>query len=230
MTISGKQKLPRFFWLFVWGRKMPYCILLWSKMEDEWKLPFSSLVSRLIPPFHLQKARWVAHTSALKKGSREFREEEQKTNGEWPYEDVPGKVAWYDTRRALQNMASQEAHSVTDRRAGKVLPQQLGVFIDIPPQFQHQTELPISHYSFHWFKNTKELFSKMMITPAEEENNVEVRREDQTNINKFARLNARLHELRDERKVIKVSLDNSMRHVVSTTILCWDRGQVHTSR
>lgn len=44
----------------------------------------------------------------------------------------------------------------------------------------------------------------MMITPAEEENNVEVRREDQTNINKFARLNARLHELRGERKVIKV--------------------------
>mmetsp|Transcript_5623 Transcript_5623/g.13413 ORF Transcript_5623/g.13413 Transcript_5623/m.13413 type:complete len:132 (-) Transcript_5623:1511-1906(-) len=47
----------------------------------------------------------------------------------------------------------------------------------------------------------------MMITPAEEENNVEVRREDQTNINKFARLNARLHELRGERKVIKQSLE-----------------------
>lgn len=45
----------------------------------------------------------------------------------------------------------------------------------------------------------------MMITPAEEENTTEVRREDQNNINKFARLNARLHELRDERKVIKVS-------------------------
>jgi hypothetical protein len=45
----------------------------------------------------------------------------------------------------------------------------------------------------------------MMITPAEEENNTEVRREDQSNINNFARLNARLHELRDERKVIKVS-------------------------
>ena len=45
----------------------------------------------------------------------------------------------------------------------------------------------------------------MMITPAEEENSIEVRREDQNNINKFARLNARLHELRDERKVIKVS-------------------------
>ena len=44
----------------------------------------------------------------------------------------------------------------------------------------------------------------MMVTPAEEENNTEVRREDQNNINKFARLNARLHELRDERKIIKV--------------------------
>ena len=43
-----------------------------------------------------------------------------------------------------------------------------------------------------------------MVTPAEEENNTEVRREDQNNINKFARLNARLHELRDERKIIKV--------------------------
>ena len=44
----------------------------------------------------------------------------------------------------------------------------------------------------------------MIVTAAEEENNTEVRREDQNNINKFARLNARLHELRDERKVIKV--------------------------
>ena len=67
-----------------------------------------------------------------------------------------------------------------------------------------------------------------MITPAEEENNVEVRREDQTNINKFARLNARLHELRDERKVIKVSQANSIRKVVWTTILYWDRGQVYS--
>ena len=69
-----------------------------------------------------------------------------------------------------------------------------------------------------------------MITPAEEENNVEVRREDQTNINKFARLNARLHELRDERKVIKVSQANSIRKVVWTTILYRDRGQVYSSR
>jgi hypothetical protein len=45
----------------------------------------------------------------------------------------------------------------------------------------------------------------MMVTPAEEENTTEVRREDQSNINKFARLNARLNELRGERKVIKVS-------------------------
>jgi len=44
----------------------------------------------------------------------------------------------------------------------------------------------------------------MIVTAAEEENNTEVRRGDQNNINKFARLNARLHELRDERKVIKV--------------------------
>ena len=45
----------------------------------------------------------------------------------------------------------------------------------------------------------------MMVTPVDEENNMEVRREDQNNINKFARLNARLNELRDERKVIQVS-------------------------
>ena len=47
----------------------------------------------------------------------------------------------------------------------------------------------------------------MMVRPAEEEVDVEVRREDQDNINKFARLNARLQELRDERKVIKQSLE-----------------------
>ncbi|OEU11536.1 Prefoldin, subunit 4 [Fragilariopsis cylindrus CCMP1102] len=46
-----------------------------------------------------------------------------------------------------------------------------------------------------------------MVTPAAEENSTEVRREDQDNINKFARLNARLHELRDERKIIKQSLE-----------------------
>jgi hypothetical protein len=42
------------------------------------------------------------------------------------------------------------------------------------------------------------------IKPAEEESEAEVRRVDQDNINKFARLNARLHELRDERELIKV--------------------------
>lgn len=38
----------------------------------------------------------------------------------------------------------------------------------------------------------------------EEENENEVRREDQDNINKFASLNARLHELRNERDGLKV--------------------------
>ena len=47
----------------------------------------------------------------------------------------------------------------------------------------------------------------MMVRPAEEEVDVEVRREDQDNINKFARLNARLQELREERTVIKQSLE-----------------------
>ena len=43
-----------------------------------------------------------------------------------------------------------------------------------------------------------------MLQP-EEENEAEVRRVDQDNINKFARLNAKLHELRDERDLLKVS-------------------------
>jgi hypothetical protein len=43
-----------------------------------------------------------------------------------------------------------------------------------------------------------------MIQAAEEESEAEVRRVDQDNINKFARLNARLHELRDERDLLKV--------------------------
>eukprot|EP00980_Cylindrotheca_fusiformis_P029894 scaffold24012_cov186-Cylindrotheca_fusiformis.AAC.7 len=47
----------------------------------------------------------------------------------------------------------------------------------------------------------------MMVRPAEEESEAEVRREDQDNINKFARLNARLHEVRDERGLIKKSLE-----------------------
>lgn len=44
----------------------------------------------------------------------------------------------------------------------------------------------------------------MMVRPAEEESEAEVRRVDQDNINKFARLNARLHDVRDERTLIKV--------------------------
>tara|TARA_B110001450_G_scaffold226197_1_gene224837 strand:- start:488 stop:628 length:141 start_codon:yes stop_codon:yes gene_type:complete len=44
----------------------------------------------------------------------------------------------------------------------------------------------------------------MIVTPAEEESNAEVRREDQNNINKFSRLNARLCDLKDERKINKV--------------------------
>eukprot|EP00526_Cylindrotheca_closterium_P020094 CAMPEP_0113647026 /NCGR_PEP_ID=MMETSP0017_2-20120614/24870_1 /TAXON_ID=2856 /ORGANISM="Cylindrotheca closterium" /LENGTH=129 /DNA_ID=CAMNT_0000559013 /DNA_START=62 /DNA_END=451 /DNA_ORIENTATION=- /assembly_acc=CAM_ASM_000147 len=47
----------------------------------------------------------------------------------------------------------------------------------------------------------------MMVRPAEEESEAEVRREDQDNINKFARLNARLHDVRDERALIKKSLE-----------------------
>ena len=47
-----------------------------------------------------------------------------------------------------------------------------------------------------------------MLQP-EEENEAEVRRVDQDNINKFARLNAKLHELRDERDLLKVSRKKS---------------------
>ena len=42
------------------------------------------------------------------------------------------------------------------------------------------------------------------ILAPEEENDAEVRREDQENINKFGRLNARLYELRAEREELKV--------------------------
>lgn len=45
----------------------------------------------------------------------------------------------------------------------------------------------------------------MQVVPAEEENDAEVRREDQDKINRFARLNARVHELRSERDLIQVS-------------------------
>jgi len=47
----------------------------------------------------------------------------------------------------------------------------------------------------------------MQVVPAEEESDAEVRREDQDNINRFARLNARLHELKAEREVIEKSLE-----------------------
>lgn len=43
-----------------------------------------------------------------------------------------------------------------------------------------------------------------MLAP-EEENDAEVRREDQNRINRFARLNAQLHEVRRELVDIKVS-------------------------
>jgi prefoldin subunit 4 len=42
-----------------------------------------------------------------------------------------------------------------------------------------------------------------MLTP-EEENEAEVRREDQDNINKFARLNAKVHEVRGEKDALEV--------------------------
>ena len=44
-----------------------------------------------------------------------------------------------------------------------------------------------------------------MILAKEEENDAEVRREDQDQINEFGRLNARLHEVRDEVEQLKVS-------------------------
>mmetsp|Transcript_11898 Transcript_11898/g.14393 ORF Transcript_11898/g.14393 Transcript_11898/m.14393 type:complete len:135 (+) Transcript_11898:88-492(+) len=45
------------------------------------------------------------------------------------------------------------------------------------------------------------------ILAREEENDNEVRREDQDNINKFGRLNARLHEIRDTRQKLKKQLE-----------------------
>lgn len=44
-----------------------------------------------------------------------------------------------------------------------------------------------------------------MILNKEEENDAEVRREDQDQINEFGRLNARLHEVRGEVDGLKVS-------------------------
>ena len=45
-----------------------------------------------------------------------------------------------------------------------------------------------------------------MILTKEEENDAEVRREDQDQINEFGRLNARLYEVRSEGAHLKVSL------------------------
>lgn len=45
-----------------------------------------------------------------------------------------------------------------------------------------------------------------MILAKEEENEAEVRREDQEQINEFGRLNARLHDVRDEVDKLKVSV------------------------
>lgn len=45
-----------------------------------------------------------------------------------------------------------------------------------------------------------------MILSKDEENDAEVRREDQDRINEFGRLNARLHEVRDEVNKLNVSL------------------------
>lgn len=46
-----------------------------------------------------------------------------------------------------------------------------------------------------------------MILSKDEENDAEVRREDQDRINEFGRLNARLHEVRDEVEKLNVSYD-----------------------
>jgi hypothetical protein len=53
---------------------------------------------------------------------------------------------------------------------------------------------------------------------AEEENEAEVRREDQENINQFARLNARLGDAQNERERLKV------RYCVHFTLLLWIAG------
>jgi len=46
--------------------------------------------------------------------------------------------------------------------------------------------------------------SSIMLKP-EQENEIDFRREDQININRFARLNSRLHDVRDDRDLFKVS-------------------------
>jgi len=59
----------------------------------------------------------------------------------------------------------------------------------------------------------------MQVVPAEEEVDAEVRREDQDSINRFARLNARLHELRAERALIEVRLFVTGGAVTKITLL-----------
>lgn len=58
---------------------------------------------------------------------------------------------------------------------------------------------------------------------AEEENEAEVRRVDQDNINQFARLNARLHDVQNERERLKVRY-RCLLHVyvcILLTLLLW---------
>ena len=69
----------------------------------------------------------------------------------------------------------------------------------------------------------------MMVRPAEEEVDVEVRREDQDNINKFARLNARKQELEEERKIIKVRCPTARKNVLFSAyfVTYWSKKQSH---
>ncbi len=53
----------------------------------------------------------------------------------------------------------------------------------------------------------------------DEENEAEVRREDQENINKFGRFNARLHECRTEIAVLKVRIGIGFVFVI--VIIVW---------
>ncbi len=53
-----------------------------------------------------------------------------------------------------------------------------------------------------------------MILSKEEESDAEVRRVDQDRINEFGRLNARLHEVRDEVNKLKVSESILFEHII----------------
>lgn len=86
----------------------------------------------------------------------------------------------------------------------------------VPPSTFNMIGWCFIHYFFDWFwftiqfthstsgRHSNAYNTTTMIQAAEEESEAEVRRVDQDNINKFARLNARLHELRDERDLLKV--------------------------